>query len=116
MQLTVIGPIERRSLAPRGGQTDHAMARKAALALPQAERSHMTLLDPQPRPLDDPGGCTDADLIAAVRAGDRSAYAQLYERHEPAARRTARQLSASPHDVDDLVAEAFVRVFDMLRS
>jgi RNA polymerase sigma factor (sigma-70 family) len=76
----------------------------------------MTLLDPQPLPLDDPGRCTDAELIAAVRAGDRAAYAQLYERHEPAARRMARQLSASPHDVDDLVAEAFARVFDMLSS
>jgi len=85
-------------------------------ALPQVEWSRMTLLDPQPRPLDDPGGCTDAELIAAVRAGDRAAYAQLYQRHEAAARRTARQLSASPHDVDDLVAEAFARVFDMLSS
>src|SRR4029077_9294920 len=70
----------------------------------------------QPRPLDDPGRCTDAELIAAVRAGDRAAYAQLYERHQPAARRMARQLSPSPHDVDDLVAEAFARVFDMLSS
>ncbi len=76
----------------------------------------MTLLDPQPRPLDDPGRCNDAELIAAVRAGDRAAYAQLYERHEPAARRMARQLSPSPHDVDDLVAEAFARVFDVLSS
>ena len=74
----------------------------------------MTLLDPEPRPLDDPAGCSDAELIAAVRAGDRAAFAQLYERHERAARRMARQLSASPHDVDDLVAEAFARVFDML--
>ncbi len=76
----------------------------------------MTLLDPQPRPLDDPAGCTDAELIAAVRTGDRAAFAQLYERHERAARRMARQLSASPHDVDDLVAEAFARVFDMLSA
>ena len=76
----------------------------------------MTLLDPQPRPLDDPRRCTDAELIAAVRTGDRAAYAQLYERHEPAARRMARQLSRSPHDVDDLVAEAFAGVFDMLSS
>src|SRR4051812_12829490 len=76
----------------------------------------MTLLDPQPRPLDDPAGCPDAELIAAVRAGDRAAFAQLYERHERAARRMARQLSASPHDVDDLVAEAFARVFDMLNA
>src|SRR5690349_9518024 len=84
--------------------------------LPQAERSRMTLLDPEPRPLDDPAGCSDAELIAAVRAGDRAAFAQLYERHERAARRMARQLSASPHDVDDLVAEAFARVFDMLSA
>ena len=76
----------------------------------------MTLLDPQPRPLDDPAGRTDAELIAAVRAGDRAAFAQLYERHERAARRMARQLSASPHDVDDLVAEAFARVLDMLSA
>jgi RNA polymerase sigma factor (sigma-70 family) len=76
----------------------------------------MTLLDPQPRPLDEPDGCTDAELIAAVRAGDRAAYAELYRRHEGAARRTARQLTASPHDVDDLVAEAFARVYDMLSS
>ena len=76
----------------------------------------MTLLDPEPRPLDDPAGCSDAELIAAVRAGDRAAFAQLYERHERAARRMARQLSASPHDVDDLVAEAFARVLDMLSA
>jgi RNA polymerase sigma factor (sigma-70 family) len=76
----------------------------------------MTLLDPQPRPLDDPAGCTDAELIASVRAGDRAAFAQLYERHERAAHRMARQLSSSPHDVDDLVAEAFARVFDMLSA
>lgn len=37
--------------------------------------------DPQP---------TDADLIAMVRAGERRAYGPLYERHRPAALRTAR--------------------------
>jgi RNA polymerase sigma factor (sigma-70 family) len=114
--LTVFGRTKCRSLAAPGGQTGGALAREAVLALPQAERSRMTLLDPQPRRLEDPSGCTDAELIAAVRAGDRAAYAQLYERHERAARRMARQLSASPHDVDDLVAEAFARVFDMLSS
>jgi RNA polymerase sigma factor (sigma-70 family) len=92
------------------------MAREAVLALPQAERSRMTLLDPHPRPLDDPAECTDAELMAAVRGGDRAVYAELYARHQPAARRMARQLSPSPHDVDDLVAEAFARVFDMLNG
>jgi RNA polymerase sigma factor (sigma-70 family) len=81
----------------------------------QADRSRMTLLDPQPPAVGDPAGRTDAELIAAVRAGDRTAYAQLYRRHEPAARRMARQLCASPHDADDLVAEAFARVLDLLQ-
>ena len=43
----------------------------------QADRSRMTLLDPQPPAVGDPAGRTDAELIAAVRAGDRTAYAQL---------------------------------------
>ncbi len=56
----------------------------------------------------------DAELIAAVRAGDNSAYAVLYERHVGAARRLARQLVA-PTDADDLVAEAFTKVLQVLQ-
>lgn len=59
-------------------------------------------------------GPADAELIAAVRAGDTEAYGVLFERHVDAARRLSRQLVSGP-DVDDLVAEAFGRVLSVLQ-
>jgi RNA polymerase sigma factor (sigma-70 family) len=61
--------------------------------------------------VDSPG---DAELIAAVRGGDADAYGELFSRHVDAARRLGRQLVSGP-DVDDLVAEAFAKVFAVLR-
>src|SRR5216683_2209808 len=58
---------------------------------------------------------SDADLIVASRAGDKAAYASLYERHFAAARGLARQLTSSSAEVDDIVAETFARVLDLLR-
>ncbi|HEY4462134.1 MAG TPA: sigma-70 family RNA polymerase sigma factor [Streptosporangiaceae bacterium] len=58
---------------------------------------------------------TDADLIRASRSGDTAAYASLYERHVGAARALAGQLVRGPAEVDDVVAEAYVRVLDLLR-
>ena len=57
----------------------------------------------------------DADLIASVRTGSDAAFAVLYERHEQAARAAARSVGASRADTDDLVAEAFTRVFAAIR-
>ena len=56
----------------------------------------------------------DAELVAAVRAGDVAAYGELFERHVGAARRLARQL-VSATDADDLVADAFAKVLLVLR-
>ncbi|GAA1056123.1 hypothetical protein GCM10009571_11960 [Agromyces luteolus] len=56
----------------------------------------------------------DADLIAAARSGDRDAYAELWRRHEASARTVAR--SHTTLDADDLVAEAFTRTYDAIRS
>ncbi len=58
---------------------------------------------------------TDADLIRASRSGDTAAYGSLYERHVGAARGLAGQLVRGPAEVDDVVAEAFARVLDLLR-
>lgn len=57
---------------------------------------------------------SDAELAAAVRAGNTGAYAGLYERHVAAARLLARQLSPSAAAADDLVSEAFLKVLDTL--
>jgi RNA polymerase sigma factor (sigma-70 family) len=59
---------------------------------------------------------SDAELITSVRSGDSSAFDPLYRRHVGAARNLARQLTRSPAEVDDLVAEAFAKVLDTLRS
>jgi RNA polymerase sigma factor (sigma-70 family) len=59
---------------------------------------------------------TDADLVAAVRAGDEQAYAELYRRHHRAALRFARSLAGRSADVEDLVADAFTRVLAALNS
>jgi RNA polymerase sigma factor (sigma-70 family) len=66
-----------------------------------------------------PDGSTppsDAELMLAVRAGDRHAYGTLYERHLAAARVHARQLTRSSADADDLVAEAFAKIFTILQA
>jgi hypothetical protein len=44
---------------------------------------------------------TDADLVAAVRAGDTGAYGTLYTRHEGGARRLAYTLVHDSADADD---------------
>jgi RNA polymerase sigma factor (sigma-70 family) len=65
---------------------------------------------------DDPLEPGDPELIDAVRSGDVDAYALLYRRHSAAAATLARQLTGSRAEADDLVAEAFARVLDVLRS
>jgi RNA polymerase sigma factor (sigma-70 family) len=63
-----------------------------------------------------PEGQSDAALIAAVRRGDTNAYGVLYERHLAAAKRAAAYLAATAAEREDLVAEAFTRVLQVLRS
>jgi RNA polymerase sigma factor (sigma-70 family) len=59
---------------------------------------------------------TDADLIAAVRQGDVTAFATLYERHLTSAKRAAACLVRTQAEREDLVAEAFTRVLRILRE
>lgn len=48
-----------------------------------------------------------------VRAGDSRAFADLFQRHQTAARRLARELVRTPAEVDDTVAQAFGWVLNM---
>lgn len=57
----------------------------------------------------------DAELIAAVRGGDAESFGVLYERHSGAAWVVARQYSNTPSDADDVVAEAFANVYEVLQ-
>jgi RNA polymerase sigma factor (sigma-70 family) len=58
---------------------------------------------------------SDADLITAIRSGDMAAYGDLYRRHVAAAQGLARQLVHGPAEVDDVVAETFSKVLDVMR-
>ncbi|MGW1677018.1 RNA polymerase sigma factor [Saccharopolyspora sp. NPDC002376] len=57
----------------------------------------------------------DGALLEAVRSGSSAAFAELYARHRAAARTMAKQVAATPADVDDLVSEAFANILDVLQ-
>lgn len=59
---------------------------------------------------------TDAQLLEQIRAGDMSALDVLYRRHFSDARRVARIVSDDGEQADDIVAEAFARVFAKARA
>ncbi len=53
---------------------------------------------------------SDTGLIESARSGDTSAFAELWRRHYRSAVRVARQFTSSI-DADDLVSEAYARIF-----
>lgn len=55
----------------------------------------------------------DHDLLARAREGDRGAVAELYRRHRDTATRAAARI-CGPSEVEDVVSDAFVRVFDQI--
>ncbi|RSN01182.1 hypothetical protein DMB42_40055 [Nonomuraea sp. WAC 01424] len=57
---------------------------------------------------------SDADLLKEVRAGDAAAYGRLYERHVAAARALARQLVRGESEVEDVMAESFTKILDLV--
>ena len=52
--------------------------------------------------------CTDADLVALLRAGDEEAISQLVEQWSPTMFRLARSFVASPQSAEDVVQEAWL--------
>ena len=53
---------------------------------------------------------SDESLVVLARAGDRGAFAQLWQRHAQSGLRVARQYTSSI-EADDLVSEAYVRIY-----
>lgn len=62
----------------------------------------------QPREADDE--VSDEDLVLLARAGDRTAFGELWKRHARAGITVARRFTSSL-DADDLVAEAYTRIY-----
>lgn len=62
------------------------------------------------------GPPADSDLITRMRAGDDTAYEELYRRHAEAVRRYARTCCRDAHTADDLTAEVFARMLQAVRG
>ncbi|WP_460391635.1 RNA polymerase sigma factor [Actinophytocola sediminis] len=60
------------------------------------------------------GQPTDAELLAAVRAGDLGAYGELFRRHAAAVFLAARQWTSQSSEQQDLVADAFARTLNAI--
>ncbi|MET7286932.1 sigma-70 family RNA polymerase sigma factor [Streptomyces sp. NPDC005573] len=87
-----------------GGHGDHGEA-----SLP-AQREGGILPPPREMPP------ADGELIGLMRAGDDSAYEELYRRHADAVRRYARTCCRDGHTADDLTAEVFARMLQAVRG
>jgi RNA polymerase sigma factor (sigma-70 family) len=57
----------------------------------------------------------DAELLNRVCAGETAAFQVLYQRHEQAARRLARDLVVTVDEVDEVVAETFDELLEVTR-
>jgi RNA polymerase sigma-70 factor (ECF subfamily) len=58
----------------------------------------------------------DADLIAAVRAGDTASFEPLVVKYQPRVFATARRYARRESEVEDIVQEVFVKAFQKLNS
>ncbi|MGW7084757.1 sigma-70 family RNA polymerase sigma factor [Streptomyces sp. NPDC054871] len=67
-------------------------------------------------PVPGDGPPADSDLITRMRAGDDTAYEELYRRHAEAVRRYARTCCRDAHTADDLTAEVFARMLQAVRG
>ncbi|WP_232481510.1 sigma-70 family RNA polymerase sigma factor [Arthrobacter sp. YN] len=59
---------------------------------------------------------SDMDLVLQVRAGDRTAFEVLFERHQGTARKVAAAQVDNFADVDDVVADAFASVYQSITA
>ncbi|TQF07446.1 sigma-70 family RNA polymerase sigma factor [Kitasatospora acidiphila] len=71
---------------------------------------------PPADPVDGDRPPSDAELTALVRAGDDSAYEELYRRHVEAVRRYARSCCRDSFTAEDLAGEVFARTLQALKA
>ncbi|MGR0160597.1 sigma-70 family RNA polymerase sigma factor [Paenarthrobacter nitroguajacolicus] len=56
----------------------------------------------------------DPEILSLVRQGDSEAFEVLYQRHFRVAQHVARAQTDNPSDADDVVAESFAAIFQLL--
>ncbi|MFE6744011.1 sigma-70 family RNA polymerase sigma factor [Streptomyces tubercidicus] len=72
--------------------------------------------DPATGPEDRDLPPSDAQLLSDLRAGDDSAYEEMYRRHAPSVRRYARSCCRDVHTAEDLTGEVFARTLQAVRA
>jgi RNA polymerase sigma-70 factor (ECF subfamily) len=70
------------------------------------------------RPIELRGGAhgTDAALVLAAKAGDASAFGELYERYRDAIYRFCLARTGTAHDAEDLTSDVFVKALRSIDS
>nr|WSZ16189.1 sigma-70 family RNA polymerase sigma factor [Streptomyces canus] len=101
-----------RAGIPQGGIPAQAGEPVEGSVPAQRDRRQDGGLLPPPREMP----TSDADLIDRMRAGEDTAYAELYRRHAGAVRRYARTCCRDGHTADDLTAEVFARMLQAVRG
>ncbi|WP_327679683.1 sigma-70 family RNA polymerase sigma factor [Kitasatospora sp. NBC_00458] len=102
------GRVPGQAPAGLGGVTPEAFVCTGAPARPTV---------PAPAdPVDGERPASDAELTALVRAGDDTAYEEIYRRHVDSVRRYARTCCRDSFTAEDLAGEVFARTLQALRA
>lgn len=59
---------------------------------------------------------TDAELVAAARAGDEAAFARLFEKHKSLVSRLAYRFFSRREQVEEIIQESFIKAYFALDS
>jgi RNA polymerase sigma-70 factor (ECF subfamily) len=59
---------------------------------------------------------TDDALVGAARAGNRTAFAELWRRHSTAALKMAYRITKNPEDAEDVIQDAWLKAYVHLAS
>ncbi|MBB6415685.1 sigma-70 family RNA polymerase sigma factor [Streptomyces sp. AK010] len=109
---TAGGPVPPK-VPSQGGRVSMPPGGHPAVGSVPAQRDwHEDSVLPPPREMPP----SDADLIDRMRAGDDTAYEELYRRHAQAVRRYARTCCRDAHTAEDLTAEVFARMLQAVRG
>ncbi|MFJ7280700.1 sigma-70 family RNA polymerase sigma factor [Kitasatospora sp. NPDC098663] len=102
------GRVPGQAPAGRGGVAPEAFVGAGRPARPTV---------PAPAdPVDGERPASDAELTARVRAGDDTAYEEIYRRHADSVRRYARTCCRDSFTAEDLAGEVFARTLQALRA
>ncbi|MGW4384173.1 sigma-70 family RNA polymerase sigma factor [Kitasatospora sp. NPDC004531] len=105
---SLTGRVPGQAPAGQGGVTPEAFIVE--------ELSARSTVPPPADPVDGERPPSDAELTALVRAGDDTAYEEIYRRHADAVRRYARTCCRDSFTAEDLAGEVFARTLQALKA